>query len=423
MKCLRIAFVVIAVLVFVASENGCFAQQTTQMTLDDPRLSQIELAPESKYEFAWNWIYQYYCDVKFNDQDWKIWKHRFDGKIRTQSEAIAAIDQMFASLNDPNVEFVPEFSEAPAGIGILLIPTGDRRTTVAGVIKDSPAARAGIHYGDVITQIDGVPIFGKMHDFVKKIRGPLNTSVRLQVSRNGSPIDFEVIRDDKDCNPESYCTVLNNNLAYLRPAFPMTEDKTKALKTAIASLGQANAKGLILDLRNSIGGFHDVAEVASFFIGTAPVGKLKYQIKEEKLEGKSSALTDLPMVVLIDRTTTQSAEVFAAGLKGSGRATFVGERTSGFGRVYREYRIDKYSSVYLPFCQFLTSDGTAIHGKGIEPDIKISADPKDVAKGPWWHFSKDGRAPSILTGSDFVLQRGITELSRIVSAPKPAAHN
>lgn len=418
MKMKRLAFFLSIFLALANCQRISAQSVPLELSVGDPRLADYLLDPQSKYDFAWTWIYDYYFDHTFNGQDWKIWKHKFDGKLNTQSEAIAAIDQLFASLNDPGVEFIAQNVEATGTVGFSLLPTAGKQVMVTGVIKDSPAARVGIHYGDVITQVDGQPVYGRLHDFICKIRGQADTAVRLQVLRNGSPIDFEVVRSNKDSNPESVCTMLKGNLAYLRPAFPLSKEKIEALKTAIAGLNQAHAWGLILDLRCNVSGMDDLGEVGSFFVGKRVVAKAKFQLKQETIEGKQDQLTDIPVVALIDRTTSHMCEALAACLKECSRATLVGEKTAGQGKSYRELRFDKKNWIYIPTYQLITANNALIEGNGIEPDVQVSIDPRDVAKGPWWHYSTGGKAPSILEGSDVVLQRGIAELTKKASNKK-----
>lgn len=340
------------------------------------------------------------------------WLNRGSAQIQTEAEATQLIKQMLASLGDPSAQLYINNRSRAGKIGILLTKR-DGQILVNTVEKDSPAAVAGVHVGDVVQLVDNMPLPPQLEEAREMIKGETNTQVKLQVLRNGSPLIFRVTRSDRDANPESYFTMLGN-LAYTRPSLPLTKPKFEAFKSALSSLEQARAAGLILDLRSTIAPVKPV-DMCSLFIGQRPAVGLTENGTVFYISGSESAVTNLPMVLIVNRGTCEGVEQVAACLKHYHRARLVGERTDGVGVITDFIQLDRLHFVQFSHAECVGPDGSKIAGIGVQPDVLVAVDHKNTAVGPWWNYSVAGKAPSPLTGKDIQLQRAIEELTKMVA--------
>jgi carboxyl-terminal processing protease len=260
---------------------------------------------------------------------------------------------------------------------------------VISPIDGTPAAKAGILAGDVITQVDGEPIKGLPLDrVVAKLRGPVGSNVKLAIERQSEPKPIEVTlkREIIKQRPVSYRDE-GGNVGYIR----ITEFNNLAgdeLKSAIRNLSVKipadQLKGYILDLRNNPGGLLDQAiAVSDTFLprgeivstrGRAPDDSQRFDAKRRDLtKGK-------PLIVLINGGSASASEIVAGALQDQRRATIVGSRSFGKGSVQTIIPLGQNNgALRLTTARYYTPSGRSIQAQGITPNIEVLQQvPEDV---------------------------------------------
>lgn len=240
----------------------------------------------------------------------------------------------------------------------------------------SPADQAGINAGDVIVEVDGQDVTSwSLGEIVDVIRGPDGTEVVLTLLRQGEQTSLEipVIRGEIEVPTTTWALVPDTDVAHIR----LSRFSANANETMMAALTEAQAAGataLILDLRNNPGGLLEQAvNVTSQFLTAGNV------LQQENADGSRRAFEvqagglapDIPIVVLTNRGSASSAEIFAGAIQDHERGLVVGETTFGTGTVLRPFQLSDGSTLMLGTSQWLTADGRLIRKQGIEPDIEV----------------------------------------------------
>ncbi|MYN12990.1 PDZ domain-containing protein [Pusillimonas sp. TS35] len=327
-----------------------------------------------------------------------------------------AIKGMFSDL-DPHSSYLDAeaFKEMEAitqgGFGGLGIEIGseDGMPKVISPIEDTPAARAGILAGDLITHINGKPTKGmQLNEAIKLMRGEPKTSITLTIQRKGrdKPLEVHIVRDlIKVRSVRS--KMLPNEIAYVRIAQfqeRTVEDLTRQLGTLSAG---SKPKGLVLDLRNDPGGLLDSAiGVSSAFLppdvlvvstkGRIPSSNRSYHAKpagymsgyfEASAEGGKLAAwaKSVPMVVLVNVGSASASEIVAGALQDHKRATVMGNRTFGKGSVQSVLPLSENTGIKLTTARYYTPAGRSIQVTGVEPDIIVD----DTAQGNLFRLPRE----------------------------------
>ena len=356
--------------------------------------------PDQIYNRAWRFIDTDYYDSKFNGQDWHHWEHRFDGKLKTLDDARVAISTMLASLGDPKTKFHPKADldddsanrhGAYLGLGMNLFVDKNNKTKITNVTDDSPAFNAGIRAGDEILQVDGKPITGSPIEQIKKrIDGPANAKVVLTI-KSGSVV--QTLSLSKTVLPlKSVATVtwLPGNLGYIGLDNLSSGGTTDQVRGAIQKLHDCD--GLILDLRKNPGGMLvNAISVADLFLVSYKqcilnsIDRNGYVVSNQ---ASGKPCTKQTLVLLIDKGTAEGAEILTAALQDNGRATVVGERTSGNsgGLIQEVSRVNDGSEIEISVAHWLTPNRNELAYNGISPDIEVALNARDRmdGKGPWW---------------------------------------
>ena len=250
-------------------------------------------------------------------------------------------------------------------------------------IDDTPASRAGLRPNDYITHIDGVQILGMtLSDAVDKMRGAVNTDVTLTVVRKGKeePFDVKLTRDIITIKSVKFNR--EGDIGYIRIT-SFNEQTADLLEAAIDSLnkqiGTNRLKGYIIDLRNNPGGLLDQAvKVSEKFLAKGELivsteGRRKGENSQHKSSGRNSR-PELPMVILVNGYSASASEIVAGCMKDLERAKIVGEKTFGKGSVQKILPLtgQQGAALRLTTAKYYTPSHEVIHGKGIEPNHKIS---------------------------------------------------
>ncbi len=304
-------------------------------------------------------------------------------KLDSANMTRAAIEGMLQELNDPYSSYLDEedyilgqslLEGSYKGIGAYVTVT-DNQIAIIAPIAGSPADKAGIKAGDIILEIDGQSTAGmSLAEAIIKIRGPTGTSVKLLVQHEGEtqPVEIEITRANFDIPSVKF--EMKGEMASINIT-NFTERTPDELASALQSVENNKAKGIILDLRGNPGGLlEQVVDVASSFLSEGIV----VQVRSNKGEITTTSVkkdrprTDLPMVCLVDNDSASGSEVLAGALQDHERATIAGTATYGKGSVDALYPLSDGSGLYLTIARWLTPNGRLIEGQGIEPDITLA---------------------------------------------------
>lgn len=374
-RTLKIAFIAIGIFAFtlgtfgagviVGSFSPIFGQQTV-------------LADDQPEEFAVFW------------QVWQLAQTHFIDREALDSTDLTygAINGLIVSLGDEgHTRFLtPEevqrqrtdISGKFFGIGAQ-VGVEDGLPVIITPLDDSPAGRAGIKAGDIIIEVDGEDVTTlPLNEVVDRIRGEKGTEVVLTVFRPdvNESLEIAIIRDEIRVDAATWTMVPGTDVALIR----MTQFSANLNEDIIEIVEEAKAVGatsLIVDVRNNPGGLLEQAvNVTSQFLEDGDV------LLQEDSDGSRESFavkpggvaTDLPLVVLANRGSASSAEIFAGAIQDHERGTVIGETTFGTGTVLQPFQLDDGSALLLGTSQWLTPDGRLIRKQGIEPDITVEVE-------------------------------------------------
>jgi carboxyl-terminal processing protease len=308
----------------------------------------------------------------------------------------SAINGMLASL-DPHSSYMDaksfrdmqvQTSGQFGGLGIE-VTMEEGLVKVVTPIDDTPAAKAGILSNDIITQIEDEQVQGlTLNQAVDKMRGPVNTPVRLKLQRAGQKdaIQVTLTRDIIRIRPVR--SREEGDIGYLRVT-QFNEQTYEGLRTAIEKLsteiGQDKLKGYVIDLRNNPGGLLDQAiMVSDAFLDRGEIVSTRGRNKDEnqRFNAKSGDLTKgKPLVVLINGGSASASEIVAGALQDHKRATVLGTRSFGKGSVQTVIPLGGNGAVRLTTARYFTPAGRSIQAKGIDPDQEVLQEIPDELKG------------------------------------------
>lgn len=346
---------------------------------------------------------------------WDVWQRLFRyyydaSSLDPKKMAEGAIVGMVNSLGDPYTAFLPaqenkEFKEdiggAFDGIGAQL-GLKDGRIIVVAPLKGTPAEKAGIKPSDWILKVNDEETVGwTLPQTIAKIRGKGGTTVSLTILHENSqkPLDLAIVRDTitlpsveswvkrpaeiteiKSVTGAASFLSDTRSIGYIRLSRfgDRTQDEwEKAVSSLVTQLKDTNAKGLIFDLRNNPGGYlEESISIASEFIkdGVIVTQKNSDGTKDDYRVNRKGRLTDIPMVVLINKGSASAAEIVAGALRDYKRATLVGETSFGKGSVQTPQELSGGASLHVTTGLWLLPKGDWIHKKGITPDVVVSSD-------------------------------------------------
>ena len=274
------------------------------------------------------------------------------------------------------------------GLGIE-VTMEDGLVKVVAPIDDTPAAKADVRAGDIITHIDDEAVQGlTLNQAVDKMRGPVNSKIRLKIMRKGldKPIDMAIIRDTIRVRSVRSRTD-GDDVGYIRIT-QFNEQTTDGLKKSIADisnqLGGDKVKGYVIDLRNNPGGLLDQAiSVSDAFLERGEIVSTRGRDPEEtqRFSAKPGDLTKgKPVIVLINGGSASASEIVAGALQDHRRATLVGTRSFGKGSVQTIIPLGSGNgALRLTTARYFTPSGRSIQAKGISPDIEVLQDvPEEV---------------------------------------------
>ena len=356
------------------------------MTGNEELINHDYISSQKLVENVWNIVKKHYYDPTMNEQDWYRWKHRYDGQIKNDDDAKVAIDTMLASLNDPYSRFMDkeEYNEQNTsinskicGIGVNIISDAGK-IRIINVIDGTPAQNSNLQAGDVILDIDGKETSGlSVSEVANLVRGAENTPVQITILRNSDKLTKKIIR--KEIKIKTVKSSVDNRIGYIQiNSFIGSTTPNEFLEAAERT---KNTDGLVIDLRGNTGGLlPNAIFIANLFI---PEGKLvsivgrngyKYDIQAQNTDFRINK----PVVILVDGGSASASEIFSGAMKDYNRATLVGTKTFGKGKVQKIIPLENETGLNLTVAKYLTPSGTDINKKGINPDIEVQFTEKNL---------------------------------------------
>lgn len=261
-----------------------------------------------------------------------------------------------------------ELNKTYVGIGIVL-----KDNVVVNIIENSPAHKAGIISGDIVTKVNGNDVTGISKEELAKMINENSEGANIVVTRNDEILEFDNIKPETLNSPSITYNIIENDIAYMKISI-FSNTLSQQINFAITELNKHNMNKLIIDLRDNTGGYLEQAyESAELFLEK---GKVVYSLidknnKIKKVKDETEIKQNIPVIILVNNNTASAAEIFAAALKDSYGATIVGKTTFGKGKVQHTYSLDSGGLVKYTSSKWLRPNGQCIDNIGIIPDYDI----------------------------------------------------
>lgn len=308
---------------------------------------------------------------------------KYIGEINDEELIEGAVKGYVDALEDPYTTYytkkemktiMEETNGNFVGIGVYMTKDLEKNAIlIIKPIENSPAEKAGILPGDLITKVDDVEYTGdKLEEASNKIRGEEGTKVKLEIYRNGETKTFELTRT-KVVVSHVTTKVLNNDIGYIAIS-DFEGECASEFETKYKQLEKQGIKKLIIDIRNNGGGIVDEAlKIANMLVdkdSTLLITKDKSD-KEEITKATEKPIINMPTVVLVNGYSASASEILAGALKDNGKATLVGTKTYGKGIIQELHQLSDGSGLKITVSEYYTPNHNAIHKIGITPDVEI----------------------------------------------------
>lgn len=367
---------------------ACFQQPAAALTEE-----------QQLFQEAWRIVNRAYLDETFNNQNWSgVRQQVLKQPLRDRGKTYAAIQKMLASLDDPFTRLLKPVqyrslqvttSGELTGVGLqIALDSKTKQLEVITPIAGSPAQKAGIQPHDHIIKINNTPTAElTLDEAAARMRGPAGTQVTLTIQRpGGDSTEVQVVRSRIALNPV-YAALdsqtSNVPIGYIR----LTQFSANApmeLAHAISRLEADGAKAYILDLRNNPGGLLQAGiQIARLWLDK---GTIVYTVNRQGIVGSfdatESALTQAPLVVLVNQGTASASEILAGALQENKRASIVGEKTFGKGLIQSLFDLSDGSGLAVTVAKYETPNHHDIHKVGIMPDRVVPLQPTQEPVNP-----------------------------------------
>lgn len=308
---------------------------------------------------------------------------KYIGEINDEELIEGAVKGYVDALGDPYTTYytkkemktiMEETNGSFVGIGVYMTKDLEKNAIlIIKPIENSPAEKAGILPGDLITKVDDVEYTGdKLEEASNKIRGEEGTKVKLEIYRNGETKTFELTRT-KVVVSHVTTKVLNNDIGYIAIS-DFEGECASEFETKYKQLEKQGIKKLIIDIRNNGGGIVDEAlKIANMLVdkdSTLLITKDKSD-KEEVTKATEKPIINIPTVVLVNEYSASASEILAGALKDNGKATLVGTKTYGKGIIQELHQLSDGSGLKITVSEYYTPNHNAIHKIGITPDVEV----------------------------------------------------
>lgn len=287
---------------------------------------------------------------------------------------ISGIGDPYASYLTPDqsADRTTKYAGKSYGIGVSCSQYPDSETLYVTLVHEgSPAKQAGLLEGDVIVAVDGVYAeeAGYAHT-VELIQGEEDTSCVLTVAREEETMEITVQRAEYTSTTVTSRMVDGVGVIHITSFDNNTEEQ---FEQAYHRLTQQGAEGLIIDLRNNLGGTLDSTEgILDFLLPEGNLYTTVYKDGREEDHPSDANCVNLPMAVLVNGNSASASELFAGAMQDFGAAKLVGTKTYGKGVMQNTYTLEDQSSIVLTFAYFNLPKGENYNGIGITPDVEIA---------------------------------------------------
>lgn len=329
----------------VITRNGLVVLGATAVTLSTIAVTGLGIhskgqalfkeSPKELVDEVWQIIDRQYVDGTFNHLDWQAVRREYLSKsYSSKQDAYKSIREMLKKLDDPYTRFMDpeefkslqvETSGELSGIGISIgvDEKNGKKLTVIAPIEDTPAFKAGLQAKDVIQKINGKSTEGMdTNQAVALIRGEAGTSVTLTILRNGKSKDYTITRAKIEIHPVKYSQQQTpaGNTGYIR-LNQFSANAGQEMQTAIKSLENKQVVGYVLDLRNNPGGLlFSSVEIARMWLSNGTIVSTKDRQGEVDREvANGRALTNKPLVILVDKGSASASEILSGALQDNKR--------------------------------------------------------------------------------------------------------
>ena len=363
-------YIISLILVFVLGIGACFAAVTVFGVGANTKLSSNEQQTYKRLADMEEYLKEnYYTDVT----DSAIAEGLYRG--------------MFSSVGDPytvyysQAEFQQVTEEAHgenSGIGVVMQGNEDNLIQIINVVEGAPAESAGVKKGDILIAVDGKEFTGdRVSDAAAKARGEAGTKVKVTMLRDKKTLDFEITRANF-INPSVSSEVLDDNIGYISVS-TFNDNTAQDFKDALEELEKKRVKGLVVDIRNNVGGIvSQGVEIADMLLDESEIAYAQDNKGEKNVYTTVNGKTDLPYVLLINENSASTSEILAVGIKENNGGKLVGTTTYGKGLIQKLEQFKAGDGVRITIMQYFSAAGQPINKVGVKPDYKVEM--KDDAK-------------------------------------------
>lgn len=353
-------------------------------------------SPKAIVDEAWQIVNRDYVDDTFNKKDWQAIRNDLIGReYSSKEQAYTALRGALKQLDDPYTRFMDpkqyesltsQTSGELSGVGIRL--EADIKTKVLTVVEplpNSPAFTAGIRSGDRVLSIDGRSTQGMtVEEASGLIRGKEGTRITLEIGRGEKDlIKMPLVRAKIELQAVRYSFRQEGatKVGYIR-LNEFSSHAADQMRQAIKSLNKEKVDSFVLDLRGNPGGLLQASiEISRMWMDQGGIVKtVDRKGGAEEISANRTAITNLPLAVLVDKNSASSSEILTGALKDNNRATIVGTDTFGKALVQSVNPLSDGSGLAVTIAHYYTPNGTDISHKGIAPNIVLALDRAQVER-------------------------------------------
>ncbi len=375
-----------AILLVPAAFAGGVGAQLAEPATTSNLQSSFQNSPKVVLDEAWQLVHQEYVDADFNRVDWLgVRQTLLSGDYSSREAAYTELRRVLRRLEDPYTRFLnpaqyaaltEQTSGEVSGIGLRL-SRADQNLVVSSILDNSPAKQAGLTPGDVILIIDGRSGQNlSVESAAQLIRGESGSQISLTVRhKDGSEETLALVREVVSLPTVSAELQQQGSVkvGYIR-LDEFSAHAAEQMSAAIDDLTSRGAEAFVLDLRGNPGGLLQASiDISRMWL---PRGSIVRTVdrdgQDDEISANRTALTDLPMAVLVNGQSASSSEIVTGALGDNDRAIVVGNPTFGKALVQSLHGLSDGSGLAVTVAHYYTPDGTDISSRGITPDINVT---------------------------------------------------
>jgi len=342
-------------------------------------------SPKMVVDEAWQLVNRQFVDGTFNGVDWQaVRQELLDREYASPQAAYAALRDALEELDDPYTRFYDptEYQSLGSqiygeisGIGIRLqVDEATQQLTISETLSNTPASQAGIAPGDRVIAVDGKSTAGMdVEEVSQLIQGEVGTDVTLSLQRSSqAPFDVTLTRASIELETVHYQVKQegNSRIGYIQ-LDSFSSNSPMQMRKAIQSLLSQEVDGFVLDLRDNGGGSLQAAiEISRMWLNRGAIVQTVGRTGErESVTANQTALTQLPLVVLVNGQSASASEILAGAMMDNRRATVVGTQTYGKALVQQLHPLSDGSALTVTIAHYYTPNGIDISHRGITPNV------------------------------------------------------